>query len=147
MTKFARCEVCGRLYDGDDRSCFCGVPYTTDSSHVPPAESRSLTMLNGILPSDSAKRKERPLARGVLDYFPLALAEVALVSKKGNDKHNPGEPLHWSKEKSNDHADCIVRHLIDRGGVDPEDGMRHSAKAAWRALALLEIELEGARDA
>ncbi len=90
-------------------------------------------------------RKNRPIARGVLDYFPDALAEVALVSKTGNDQHNPGQPLHWAKEKSTDHADCIIRHLIDRGKLD-SDGMRHSAKVAWRALALLQTELEEERN-
>ena len=89
-------------------------------------------------------RKNRPIARGVLDYFPDALAEVALVSKTGNDQHNPGQPLHWAKEKSTDHADCIIRHLIDRGKLD-NDGMRHSAKVAWRALALLQTELDSER--
>ena len=89
-------------------------------------------------------RKNRPIARGVLDYFPDALAEVALVSKTGNDQHNPGQPLHWAKEKSTDHVDCIIRHLIDRGKLDG-DGMRHSAKVAWRALALLQTELDSER--
>lgn len=93
------------------------------------------------LPKDPAKRKEFPIARGVLDYFPDAIAEVAHVSKVGNDQHNPGQPMHWAKEKSTDHADCIVRHLIDRGKLD-SDGVRHSAKVAWRALALLQTELE-----
>jgi hypothetical protein len=87
------------------------------------------------------ERKDRPLARGVLDYFGDALMEVALVSKTGNDQHNPGQELHWAKEKSTDHADCIIRHLIDRGTLDT-DGMRHSAKVAWRALALLQTELD-----
>jgi len=93
------------------------------------------------LPQDAKERKAIPLATGVLDYFPLALAEVAKTSKAGNDQHNPGQALHWAKDKSNDHADCIVRHLIDRGTVDT-DGIRHSAKVAWRALALLQIEME-----
>jgi hypothetical protein len=78
---------------------------------------------------------------GVLDYFPRALAEVARLSKAGNEQHNPGQPLHWDKSKSTDHADTIGRHLIDRGKLD-SDGQRHSAKVAWRALALLETELE-----
>lgn len=97
------------------------------------------------LPEDSQARKEIPITTGVLDYFPNALAAVAEVSKKGNDKHNPGEPLHWSREKSNDHADCITRHLMDRGKIG-KDGIRHSAEGAWRYLALLEEELiaEGA---
>lgn len=85
-----------------------------------------------------------PLATGVLDYFTAALAEVARLSRAGNDKHNPGEPLHWARGKSTDHADCILRHLADRGTIDPEDGISHSAKVAWRALALLQEELESA---
>lgn len=94
------------------------------------------------LPNGSAERKAVPITTGVIDYFPAALAEVAKVSKAGNDKHNPGEPLHHSRGKSTDHADSIGRHLIERGGVDPDTGMRHSAEMAWRALALLQQELE-----
>lgn len=96
------------------------------------------------LPAESAARKNIPLARGLLDYFPAALAEVAAVSKAGNDKHNPGQEMHHARGKSMDHADCIMRHLVDRGQLDPEDGLRHSAKVAWRALALLQEELEAA---
>jgi hypothetical protein len=84
-----------------------------------------------------------PLMRGALDYFPAALAEVANVSRAGNEQHNPGQPMHHARGKSNDHADCIVRHLMDRGTTD-EDGLRHTAKAAWRVLALLQEELEAA---
>jgi hypothetical protein len=96
-----------------------------------------------ILPTDAAARKAIPLCSGVLDYFPAALAAVAEVSRLGNEQHNPGEPLHWARGKSMDQADCIVRHLMERGTVDT-DGMRHTAKAAWRVLALLQLELEAA---
>lgn len=98
--------------------------------------------MTASLPSDAASRKAAPIAEGVLYYFPNALAEVAIVSKAGNDQHNPGQPLHWSRGKSSDHADCIARHLIDAGTLDETDGMRHTAKVAWRALALLQEELE-----
>ena len=94
-----------------------------------------------VLPSDPKERKQVPIARGVLDYFPDAIAEVAKVSYIGNEQHNPGEPMRWAREKSTDQADCIVRHLIDRGKIDT-DGVRHSAKLAWRALALLQLEIE-----
>ena len=94
-----------------------------------------------LLSTDPAERKAMPITSGVLDYFPLAIAEVAKCSKAGNDQHNPGQPLHWEKSKSTDHADCIARHLIDRGTFDT-DGIRHSAKLAWRALAALQTELE-----
>jgi hypothetical protein len=100
------------------------------------------------LPVGSSDRKGIPLYEGVLKYFPAALAAVAHVSKVGNDKHNPGEPLHHSRGKSNDHADCIIRHLVDltedRGcgvGYD-EDGLSQVAYIAWRALALAQEWLE-----
>jgi hypothetical protein len=93
------------------------------------------------LPTDAKARKATPIATGVLDYFPRALAEVARVSLKGNEQHHAGEPLHWDKSKSTDEADALIRHFMERGKIDI-DGMRHSAKAAWRSLALLERELD-----
>jgi hypothetical protein len=93
------------------------------------------------LTTDKQARKEMPIARGLFDYFPNACAYVAHVSFKANEQHNPGEPMHWAREKSTDHADCIARHLIERGGLD-DDGLLHSGKLAWRALAQLQLELE-----
>ncbi|PWT75518.1 MAG: hypothetical protein C5B59_08550 [Bacteroidetes bacterium] len=95
------------------------------------------------LPVDAKERKAIPLASGVLDYFTAALIEIAKVSKAGNDQHNPGQPLHWARGKSTDHSDTMLRHFVERGTVDT-DGIRHSAKMAWRALALLQEELEAA---
>jgi hypothetical protein len=94
-----------------------------------------------ILPTDPDARKHIPITSGLLDYFPLAAAYVALVSWCGNNQHNPGQALHWARGKSADHADCIPRHLIDRGTLDT-DNMRHTGKLAWRAMALLQEELE-----
>ena len=94
-----------------------------------------------ILPADAQERKQIPIGTGVLDYFSAALAEVAKVSFVGNQQHNPGQPLHWSRGKSTDQADTLIRHFIERGGIDV-DGMRHSAKLCWRSLALLQLELE-----
>lgn len=93
------------------------------------------------LPKDKDKRKQMPIVRGVLDYFPDAIAEVAHVSYVGNEQHNPGEEMHWARGKSMDQEDCLVRHLMERGTLD-SDGLRHSAKVAWRALALLQLEIE-----
>lgn len=93
----------------------------------------------------SADRKAQPIATGVLAYFPHAIAAVSSCSKKGNDKHNPGEPLHWAKEKSTDEADCIARHLTDALAEGPltlnEDGVPHVVSLAWRALAFAERAL------
>lgn len=99
---------------------------------------------DGRLTCDSETRKALPLATGLLDYFPDALVDVARLSRIGNDKHNPGQPLHWSRGKANDHADCIMRHMIDRGSVDV-DGVLHDTKVAWRALAQLQLAIERRR--
>src|SRR5439155_23094495 len=93
------------------------------------------------LPIDPKARKNAPMARGLLDYFPEACAAVADLSRVGNEQHNPGQELHWDREKSTDHADCIVRHLTERGTIDT-DGVLHATKVSWRALALLQTELE-----
>lgn len=85
-----------------------------------------------LLPTDRNERKAIPLYSGVLAYFPAALVEVAKRSKEGNDQHNPGQPLHWSREKSADHLDCIARHLAEGDLVG----------VAWRALAALQLECE-----
>jgi Domain of unknown function (DUF5664) len=88
------------------------------------------------------ERKEYPVATGVLDYFPDAVMEIAHVSFVGNEQHQPGTPVHWDRSKSGDEADALMRHFLQRGTNDT-DGLRHTAKMAWRALALLQKELEG----
>ena len=86
-------------------------------------------------------RKTFPVATGLIDFFPDALLEVAHVSWAGTQQHHPDQPLHWDRSKSTDEADALLRHFIQRGTLDT-DGIRHSAKIAWRALALLQKELE-----
>ena len=86
-------------------------------------------------------RKEYPLFSGLLKYFPDALLEVSHVSFVGNEQHNKGQHLHWDRNKSQDEPDALMRHLLESGTLDT-DGMRHSAKVCWRALALLQKEIE-----
>jgi len=93
-----------------------------------------------ILP-DNASREDYPMFDGLLAYFPAALAEVSRWSIVGNRKHNPGEQLHWAREKSTDHENKIVRHLLDARQVD-KDGFVEATALAWRALALLQTILE-----
>ena len=107
-------------------------------------------MLDGVIHDDTISeearyRKDRPLAAGLLDYFPDACLEVAHCSFVGNEQHHPGSPLHWDKSKSTDEADALMRHLLERGTTDT-DGVRRTAKVAWRALALLQREIDGEKD-
>ena len=89
--------------------------------------------MSNILPTDAAERKEYALWRGLLCYFPDALAAVARVSFQGNQQHHPDKPLHWDKGKSTDEEDELLRHLLE-GDYD---------KVAWRALALLQRVCDG----
>ena len=87
------------------------------------------------------RRKQTPIFSGVLNYFPDAIREVAQCSFVGNEQHNPNTPLHWDRSKSGDELDALARHLLEAGTID-SDGIRHSAKVAWRALANLQKEIE-----
>lgn len=98
---------------------------------------------------EALKRKNTPVYSGFIKYFPLAILEVARLSKKGNDQHHPGTPLHWDKSKSTDEPDAQMRHLIDEAlfenGLLPEtdtDDVLHLTKVAWRGMANLERKLE-----
>ena len=116
------------------------VPVMTGQVSITPTP-QAIPKQTTSLPQDARLRKEIPMARGLLDYFPDALIAVAQLSYVGNAQHNPGQDLHWAKDKSTDHADCLMRHLVERGEIDT-DLIRHSTKVAWRALALLQIEIE-----
>ena len=98
------------------------------------------------LPTDSEERKTYPILSGCIKYFPAAIAGVSNVSKKGNDKHNPGQELHHDRHKSMDHGDCIIRHLMDTEdlltrlkennfNIKQEDILLEVNQLAWRALA------------
>ena len=93
-----------------------------------------------MIPTDSEERKNAPVFSGCMAYFPDALIEIAKLSRAGNDKHNPGQPLHWSRDKSSDHVDCIARHLLEYDSKD-KDGFFHATMVAWRALAALQLIL------
>lgn len=99
------------------------------------------------LPTDDKARKALPILTYLTEYFPDAtLAEVA-VSVAGNEQHNPGEPLHWAREKSKDQLNTAFRHLWDhkRGTVKDIDGQYHLAKAIWRLKAELQLVIEAER--
>jgi Domain of unknown function (DUF5664) len=134
---------------GTDSSSSCGDPQVRDRDVRSAVQlDRSVAGVSGLaggvtLFGLGSDRKQYPVYSGVLGYFPAAIAELAHVSYVGNEQHNPGEPLHWAREKSTDQGDTALRHIMDHEN-DPidSDGCYHLAKAAWRILAGLQIYLE-----
>jgi hypothetical protein len=119
-------------------------------------------MKTNYIPQGDQERKDAPMFRGLLGYFPAALFEVAAHSLDSDKKHNPGavDGPTWSRGKSTDHEDTIIRHLIDAGPrrnsvafklaqwlapkfSSAKDARRYHLRcAAWRALALLQEDCE-----
>lgn len=86
------------------------------------------------------ERAKFPMFDGLLAYFPAALSWVSRCSYEGNQQHNPGQPMHWAMDKSTDHENKIMRHMM-AGFTDDKDGVPHSVKVAWRALARAQEDL------
>ena len=97
-----------------------------------------------MLPTDAKERKAIPIYSGFINYFPDAIVEVTKVSKRGNDQHNPGKPLHWDRSKSGDELDALTRHLIDstNPNLSLDDEIEEAAARTWRSLADLQKLVE-----
>lgn len=95
-----------------------------------------------LRPYTSAERKAMPVQKLLAEYFPDAIAAVARHSLKANDKHNPGEPMHWARGKSTDHLDCAVRHLMTPDAIDADTQEIELVGATWRCLAALQLREE-----
>lgn len=84
-----------------------------------------------------------PIRRGVLEYFPRAIIEIAKLSAKGAVKYDWGN---WEKvhDAINRYGDAELRHICEAaayGPTDEETGMLHAVHEAWCALAVLEKKL------
>ena len=99
------------------------------------------------LPTDDSSRKALPIFTYLTEYFPDALLAEVGVAVAGNQQHNPGEPLHWAREKSTDQMNTAFRHMLDHklGTVKDTDGQYHLAKAIWRLKAELQLTIERER--
>jgi len=96
------------------------------------------------LPTDPKERKQLQLYTFMFNYFPDAWLEVVRIARLGNEQHNPGEPLHWARGKSTDQMNAAFNHVFDYGTgqrVD-SDGGYHLAKAIWRLMAQLQLDVE-----
>lgn len=84
-----------------------------------------------------------PIMRGVVAYFPRALAAVADVSAYGAAKYTWGG---WESVPDGvaRYSDAMGRHLLaesSEGPVDGATGLSHAAQTTWNALARLELML------
>lgn len=84
-----------------------------------------------------------PILKGLLQYFPRALSEVARTSEVGAKKYS------WKGWESvpdgvSRYGDALCRHLVSEaieGEFDGDTGLLHSTQVAWNALARLELIL------
>lgn len=99
------------------------------------------------LPTDAAERKRLQLYTFMFRYFPDAWLAVVDVARAGNDQHNPGEPMHWAREKSKDQMNAAFNHIFDYGlGMRRDtDSCYHLAKSIWRLMAQLQLDIEADR--
>jgi hypothetical protein len=95
---------------------------------------------------EAQKRKNAPIHSGLLMYFPDACWAVAECSYIANEQHNPGEPMHWNREKSGDELDALIRHAFQAEVMD-NDNILHATKVAWRGMANLQKVLEARGEA
>lgn len=97
-----------------------------------------------MLPTNRDARNALPVWDGCIAYFPDCWAEIAKVSVLGNKQHGLGAKLYFARDISTDHANKVMRHMLDdeAGRVFDDDGTYHLAKAAWRALAALQVRIE-----
>lgn len=95
------------------------------------------------LPTDRDARNALPVWDGCIAYFPDIWAEIAKVSVAGNKQHGLGAKLHWDTSVSTDHANKVLRHMLDdaAGNVMDDDDTFHLAKAIWRLGAMLQLRI------
>lgn len=79
--------------------------------------------------------------------FPLALEAVARQTVAGQSKYGDGGELSWDRDKSPNHLDSLMRHMLLCGQIDHESGELHDTALAWRALAHLQLAEEKRREA
>lgn len=98
--------------------------------------------LGASTPGAKLDAGKEPTSRGLFEYFPRALLEVARVSGFGAAKYSWGGWKHVPDGVSR-YEDATGRHILKKKteGTFDSDGQRHQAQVAWNALAVLELEL------
>ena len=94
-------------------------------------------------PGSKLDAGKAPVMQGVVNYFPRAIAHVALVSQFGANKYTWGG---WVSvpDGVKRYGDAMGRHMVGEvidGPIDPDSGLLHAAQVAWNAMARLELML------
>ena len=96
----------------------------------------------------AAKYSKVPVILGAIGRFPLALQEIAKVSKFGCEKHKvPMGDMGYLRLPGADtmYLEAEGRHILaeqTEGAINNEDGqLLHKAQKAWNAMADLEVYL------
>ena len=118
--------------DDDDLLMPVDVVYRDITDPVPRSRVRGV--------GKHEERKHAPIFSGPCTYFPDALWALSECCRAGSLQHHPEKPMHWERSKSGDELDALMRHLLAHGKVD-DDGIRHSTKVCFRAMANLQKEL------
>lgn len=92
---------------------------------------------------DAGKPK---VVKGVLQYFPRAIKELARVSEFGATKY---EWRGWESVPDGEerYYDALGRHIVDEaidGPITKDSLLRHASHIAWNAMARLELLLREA---
>jgi len=96
------------------------------------------------MPTDHKKRKQLQLYTFMFKYFPDAWLEVVRVARLGNEQHNLDASIRWDRTKSVDQMNAMFNHVFDYGLGEQKDtdGAYHLAKAIWRLMAQLQLDIE-----
>lgn len=104
--------------------------------------SEETIMETTLIPEDDAERACYPIGTYLTEYCPNALLALSKHSYEANEKHNPGEEIHWARDKSIGSINRIFRHLFEfawhYGRGEKDKSRYHLTAAAWRTNELLE---------
>jgi len=100
--------------------------------------------LEANVPGAKLDHGKAPVMRGVIQYFPRALEQVAFVSEFGARRYSWGGFRHV-KNGFERYSDAMGRHLLEEALghlYDKDSGIYAAAHTAWNALARLELLCE-----
>lgn len=112
-----------------------------------------------LLPEDDKLRKNVPIFKMIVGYFPKSMREITKVCVANNVRYSPDRApadINWARGKSPDQLGSAFRHMLDyevdglifeavdalvteKTGIDKVYTL---AEGAWRLLAALELEIE-----